>query len=204
MDDLTMSPLTGPSRASRARRAGAWGVAPLLISLLVAATGCSASTGTPGAYGAADATLRKDPGSVALHYSTALFSGRFGTASSFVLPRERGVLKVLFTGMTSSSVRSRKLAIGSVHTKGATGTIVLTGEICSSGVIPKGATIAPHHNEKCVENHQPDSKNPAFRVAVCRDSEKWYVCFPKFDAVIGRGTSSATTQQAVPSPSSGR
>ncbi|WP_143664898.1 hypothetical protein [Streptomyces sp. TLI_55] len=138
---------------------------------------------------------------MAVQYSTDLFSGRFAEASSLVLPRERGVLKVLFTGMTGSSVRSQNLGVGSVHTKDDSGTVVLTGKMCSSPVIPKGATVAPHTNEKCVENHRKDSSDPAFKVAVCKNSGEWYVCFPKFDEAVHNGSASTSSGSAAASPS---
>ncbi|MEW2301903.1 hypothetical protein AB0958_18350 [Streptomyces sp. NPDC006655] len=176
-----------------------------MTALLLAATGCSTgSTGTPGAPGSAADTTVTDPGPVAVEYTTAVFASQFDRASSFVLPRERGVLKVLFAGMTSSSVRAQNLGIGSVHTKKSSGTVVLTGKMCSSGVTPKTATISPHKNEKCVENHSHDSSDPAFKVAVCRASGKWYVCFPKFDEAVGKGSASTSTSSAAPQPSPSR
>jgi hypothetical protein len=118
---------------------------------------------------------------VARAYSTALFSGQFDRAATFVLPRDRGILKVLFAGMSQSSVRADRLGIGAVHTKSGSGTVVLTGKMCSSGVVPKGATVSPRQHENCVENNKPKSTDPAFNVSVCEASGKWYVCFPGFD-----------------------
>ncbi|GAA3121244.1 hypothetical protein GCM10010521_05710 [Streptomyces rameus] len=196
-----MSPLHAPSHAPRPRRTGAWGAAPLLAALVLAATGCSSgSAGTGAAPGAAADTKGMDPGTVAVQYSTALFSGQFTRASSFVLPRERGVLKVLFTGMNNSSVRAQDLAVGAVDVKAGSGSVVLTGKMCSSGVIPKGATVKPRQNEKCVANHRRDSPDPAFHVAVCKSSGKWFVCFPKFDEAMRRGSAATSSGSAAPRP----
>ncbi|WP_163010788.1 hypothetical protein [Streptomyces dangxiongensis] len=180
-----------------------------MAALVLAATGCSSGTtgttgtpGTPGTPGAAADTKGMDPGTVAVQYSTALFSGQFTRASSFVLPRERGVLKVLFTGMTNSSVRAQDLAVGAVDVGAGSGSVVLTGKMCSSGVIPKGATVQPRQNEKCVTNHRRDTSDPAFHVAVCKTSGKWYVCFPRFDEAMRKGSASTSTGKAAPSPRS--
>ncbi|MEU8469257.1 hypothetical protein AB0F30_15290 [Streptomyces sp. NPDC029006] len=143
-----------------------------------------------------------DPGAVAVQYSTALFSGRFPRAASFVLPRQRGVLKVLFTGMNNSSVRAQGIGLGSVRVKADSATVVLTGKMCSSGVIPKGATVRPRQNEKCVSNHRRDTSDPAFHVTACKYSGKWYVCFPKFDEAMRQGSASTATKPAPPSPRS--
>ncbi|MFF8727699.1 hypothetical protein ACF073_14580 [Streptomyces sp. NPDC015171] len=142
---------------------------------------------------------------MAVQYSTALFSGQFTRAASFVLPRERGVLKVLFTGMNNSSVRAQGLGVGAVQVKGDSGNVVLTGKMCSSGVIPTGATVDPHHNEKCIVNHRRDTSDPAFLVAVCKSSAKWYVCFPKFDRAMGQGSASGSASGSAKggSPRSG-
>ncbi|WEO97797.1 hypothetical protein A6P39_029380 [Streptomyces sp. FXJ1.172] len=184
-----MSPLNGPSHAPRPRRTGAWGAALLLAALALTATGCSSgTTATPGTPAAAADVKLTDPGTVAVRYSTALFSAQFDRASAYVLPRERGVLKVLFTGMTGSSVRAENLGVGSVATKADSATVVLTGRMCSAPVVPKGATVDPRKHEKCVENRRRDSDDPAFKVAVCNNSGKWYVCFPMFEEAIQRGS----------------
>ncbi|QHA04291.1 hypothetical protein GQF42_14235 [Streptomyces broussonetiae] len=184
-----MSPLDGPSHAPRPRRTGAWGAALLLAALALTATGCSSgTTATPGTPAAAADVKLTDPGTVAVQYSTALFSAQFERASAYVLPRERGVLKVLFTGMTSSSVRAENLGVGSVATKADSATVVMTGRMCSAPVVPKGATVDPRKHEKCIENHQRDSSDPAFKVAVCKNSGKWYVCFPKFEEAMQNGS----------------
>ncbi|MFF1407601.1 hypothetical protein [Streptomyces sp. NPDC058294] len=171
--------------------------------MVLAATGCSSeAAGTPDAPGGTVDTKGMGPGAVAVQYSTALFSGRFPRAASFVLPRQRGVLKVLFTGMNNSSVRAQGLGLGSVHVKADSATVVLTGRMCSSGVIPKGATVRPRQNEKCVSNHRRDTSDPAFHVTACKSSGKWYVCFPKFDEAMRQGSASTATKAAPPSPRS--
>ncbi|UXY27190.1 hypothetical protein [Streptomyces sp. HUAS TT20] len=175
-----------------------------MAALVLAATGCSSGATATGTPGTAVDTKGMDPGTVAVQYSTALFSGQFDRASSFVLPRERGVLKVLFTGMNNSSVRAKDLGVGSVKAKADSATVVLTGKMCSSGVIPKGATVKPRQNEKCVENHRRDTSDPAFKLAACKSSGKWYVCFPKFDEAMHQGSASTSTQVVTPSPRSSK
>lgn len=211
MDHLSVSGCTEPVRATRTRRTVAWRVAPLVAALALGVTGCATGDGSTATPSPTAGPRPTRPGAVALEYSDSLFSGRFDRASSLVLPRERGVMKVLFTGMTQSSVRAQGLGVGSVHTKADTGTVVLTGKMCSSPVIPKGSTVSPHSNEKCVENHQRDGSNPAFLVTLCRSSGKWYVCFPKFDEAVKKGSASSSgsgsgsapagSATAAPSPS---
>lgn len=165
----------------RRRRVGTWVIAS--AALTFAGTGCSAgdTSGTPDPSGPATVAAAA-PGPGAQAYTTALFSGDFDRAAAFVRPGDRGVLKVLVAGMSGSSVRAEGLGIGTVHTGATAGTVVLTGKMCSSGISPKGATANSRKNEKCVENNKPNSTDPAFTVAVCKASKKWYVCFPKFGA----------------------
>ncbi|MDQ0931448.1 hypothetical protein QFZ49_001355 [Streptomyces turgidiscabies] len=185
-----MRPTTGSSRTPRRRRVGTWSVASALLAL--AGTGCSSpgTSATPDPSGPATGVTATAPGPVAKAYSTALFSGQFDRAATFVRPTDRGILKVLFAGMSQSSVRADGLGIGAVHTKSTSGTVVLTGKMCSSGTVPKGATVSPHQNENCVENNKPNSTDPAFNVSVCKTSGKWYVCFPGFDKAAHPGATS--------------
>ncbi|MFM9449307.1 hypothetical protein [Streptomyces acidiscabies] len=164
--------------------------------LALAATGCGgpAVNDVPDPSGSATAASAS-PGAVAAAYSQALFSGGYDRAESYVRPSDQGLLKVLFAGMAQSSVRATGLGVGAVHTQAGSGTVVLIGKMCSSAPVPKGAAGNPHPHEKCTENKNPVSTDPAFKVSVCEDSGKWYVCFPEFDRAAQAAHSGAPVEK---------
>ncbi|MFC1439576.1 hypothetical protein ABUW04_15060 [Streptacidiphilus sp. N1-10] len=143
-----------------------------------------------GASGSAAAGAPQLPGAVALAYTEYLFTGNLNQASSLVLPSDRNIIKVLFAGLGAGSFRTQNLAVGSVATKGGAATVILTGEICSSGPVSKNGTNTARPNQKCQDNKDPKSANPAFRVSLCDSAHTWYVCFPLPSATGGEEASS--------------
>ncbi|TDU02310.1 hypothetical protein EDD99_0701 [Streptomyces sp. 846.5] len=166
------------------RRSPRWTGARALIAtvLLTASAGCAAAAASSGpapAGAAASGTAQQSPAAVGLAYTQYLFAGNFSRASALVLPGDRNIITILFTGLSSGSFRTENLAVGSVATKGSSAMVILTGKICSSGAAPKNVTNAPRPNEECQENKDPKSVNPAFRVSLCNSAHTWYVCFPR-------------------------
>lgn len=175
------------------RRSPRWTGARALIAsvLLAASAGCASAAVAPGvaasgagpfsavSSGAVSSSAAQLPGAVALAYTKYLFTGNFTRANALVLPGDRNIIEVLFAGLGAGSFRTQNLAVGSVATRSDAATVILTGKICSSGPVPKNGTSTPRSNEKCQENKDPNSANPAFRVSLCNSAHTWYVCFPR-------------------------
>lgn len=162
----------------------------LMTALTVTVAGCAAKDSS-------DASPA--PAATALSYTKALFAGKFRQASTYVLPSDRGVLDVLFTGLSSGSMRAENLQAGKAFIDGAHGQVVLTGKVCSSGAVPKKPTKASRAREACTTNKDPASKsNPAFLVSICKKGEAWYVCFPKPEQQAGTSERSTASTPASP------
>jgi hypothetical protein len=188
------------------RRSPRWTGARALIAtvLLTASAGCAAAAASSSpapagavSSGAVSSGAAQSPGAVGLAYTRYLFAGNFSQARSLVLPADRNIITILFTGLSSGSFRTQNLAVGSVATKGSSATVILTGKICSSGAAPKNVTNAPRPNEECQENKDPKSANPAFRVSLCNSGHTWYVCFPRPNSGGGEQASSTAGASAT-------
>ncbi len=155
--------------------------ASLIGAVLIAAGCASVVQPVAGKHDEAAAVGVASPAEVGLAFSEYLYAGAFARATSYVLPSDRGLLTILFTGLGAGSVRAEHLAIGSVVTHGELATLVLTGTICSSGAAPRTTSPAPRANEQCLENHDATTDNPAFRISTCKRESRWYVCFPRPD-----------------------
>jgi hypothetical protein len=152
------------------------------LGVLVVA-GCASSVPTPKP---APPPEIDSPAAVGLAYSTYLYAGAFARASSYVLPGDRDLLTILFTGLGVGSVRAEHLGIGDVAIQGSQARLVLTGTICSSGAAPSTSSVDARSNEQCLENHDARSDNPAFRISTCKSAGRWYVCFPRPNHSLAR------------------
>jgi hypothetical protein len=135
--------------------------------LCVALAGCS-SASRPNETDA--------PARVAVKYVTTLFSSSPQEAGNLVLPASRSDFSAI-TGLIGHNVVSASgIKAGTTMVTGTTATVVFTGTICSATRVAAAANTEPN---TCSSNADPNSDNPAFRVALRKASNgDWYVYFP--------------------------
>jgi hypothetical protein len=195
-------------------RRGIW----LLSSILLLVGVCACSSSQQATSGAQPATAQNaaslSPGSAAVGYVTALYSGDPNAAAKFIPPAQQSLFRYIAKGLTKTSVRAEHIKAISVTVAGSNATVVLTGTLCatnasmgssssSSGSSPI-ASAGPSAPGKlgCITNTDPQTTNPLFRISLTKTSANmWYISYatpgatPSPQPSVGSGSSSAVATQ---------
>ena len=149
-----------------------------------ALAGCGAEkAAAPAATAAATATpVATDPaaGRVALTYVRAIMANDYDAALPLVVANQREVLKALALGQGPGTLPkvTADVTVGEVRVDGARASVSILGRLCRTDARRDA-------RPQCIENHDPDTESPLFRVSLVRE-RGWKVMYD-FAAASGQG-----------------
>jgi len=189
---------------------GAWLLSSVL--LLAGVSACGDQQAAPRAHPAAARNAAPlSPGSAAVGYVTALYSGDFARAAKFVPPAQQSLFRYIAKGLTPTSVRSEHIKAASVTVAGSKASVVLTGTLCATNASvgsagsasgPSSAGPAAPGKLECITNTDPQSADPLFRISLIKTSANvWYVSYGAQGVTASPQPSAGySSSSAAPSP----
>lgn len=132
----------------------------LLAAAQLAVFLCSCSSAADDGSAGADSAVRH----VAMNYLLAVSNGDYETASQYIVPEQRGMLKAVALSVPAGQRNRVVLSTDSIHVvrRGAGATATFIGSMCRAGTKTNSGAA------DCVRNSDPSSASPLFRVELVK------------------------------------